>query len=106
MANKTLTRADIADAVSRKCGLRKSESLNIVDATLDTITNGLISDGIVKISGFATFKVRSKLARVGRNPRTREEKPISARQVVAFRPSRMTKDIIYAGYKSKVAEHT
>lgn len=100
MTRKTLTRLELAEAVARNCGLRKPESAQLVDDILETIIDGLVEDGVAKISGFATFTVRSKVARVGRNPKTGVEKPIPARQVVAFRASHNMKAIVEAGNKT------
>lgn len=104
MAGRTLTRLDIAEAVARKCDLRKPRSAELVDGILDAIMDGLVEDGIAKLSGFATFTVRSKQARVGRNPKTGVEKAISARKVVVFNASQNMKSIVDAGNKAQLTE--
>lgn len=101
MSGKTLTRLDLAEAVARNCGLRKAESVQLVDDILEAIMDGLFEDGVAKISGFATFTVKSKAARVGRNPKTGVEKPIPARQVIAFRASHNMKANVDAGNRAK-----
>ncbi len=83
----TLTRADLAERTHRAVGLSRSESSRLVDRVLDLIRAELGRGADVKLSGFGSFVIRRKTERVGRNPRTREEVPISARRVVTFRPS-------------------
>ncbi len=87
MAGRTVTRAELADALYREIGLSRSESAELVDAILDEIADSLVREGVVKIASFGTFLVRAKGPRVGRNPRTGEEVPIEARRVLVFRPS-------------------
>lgn len=94
MEGKTLTRAHLAEAVYQEVGLSRSESAELVDSILSEIGDSLISDGIVKISSFGTFSVRSKGQRIGRNPKTGEEVPILPRRVLVFRPSQVLKDRI------------
>lgn len=87
MAEKTVTRLDLAEALRRNCGVSKEVSSKLVEDVLECITNGLVEDGEVKLSSFATFTVTSKSPRVGRNPKTGEEQSIAARKVVRFRAS-------------------
>jgi len=94
MKGKTLTRADLAEAVYQEVGLSRSESAQLVDTILTEIGDSLIEDGIVKISSFGTFSVRRKGQRIGRNPKTGEEVPILPRRVLVFRPSQVLKDRI------------
>ncbi len=94
MDGKTLTRAHLAEAVYQEVGLSRSESADLVDSILGEIGDSLIKDGIVKISSFGTFSVRSKGQRIGRNPKTGEEVPILPRRVLVFRPSQVLKDRI------------
>lgn len=84
---KTLTRADIADAVYRELGLSYVESADLVDAMIDEIIQELEAHNTVKLSSFGTFEIRKKNARMGRNPKTKEEIPITARSVVTFHAS-------------------
>lgn len=91
MAEKTLTRLDLAAALRRNCEVRKEDSLKLVEDVLECIMIGLVEEGEVKLSSFATFTVASKLPRMGRNPKTGEQQPISARRVVRFRASRRMK---------------
>ena len=94
MAVKTVTRAQLAEAVYQEVGLSRSESAELVDAILAEITASLMEDGTVKVSSFGTFSVRRKGQRIGRNPKTGEEVPILPRRVLVFRPSQVLKDRI------------
>ncbi len=87
MAGKTVTRAQLAEAVYQQVGLSRSESAELVDAILEEISESLVREGTVKISSFGTFLVRHKGQRIGRNPKTGEEVPILPRRVLVFRPS-------------------
>jgi len=84
---KTITRADIASAVSRRIGFSWAESSRLVAQVLDELGNALTEEDNVKISSFGTFTVREKKERIGRNPKTKVEVPIKARRVVSFHPS-------------------
>lgn len=97
MKGKTLTRADLAEAVYEEVGLSRSESANLVDSILGEIGNSLVTEGVVKISSFGTFTVRQKGQRVGRNPKTGEEVPILPRRVLVFRASHALKERINGG---------
>lgn len=87
MAGRTVTRAQLAEAIYQEVGLSRSESAELVDSILDEVANSLIQEGVVKIASFGTFLVREKGPRVGRNPKTGEEVPIEPRRVLVFRPS-------------------
>ena len=93
-SGKTLTRADLAEAVYRQVGLSRTESAGMVEFVLDEIAEALVRGETVKLSSFATFQVRHKNERVGRNPKTGEEVPISPRRVMTFRASNVLKDRI------------
>ena len=99
MSEKTLTRMELSESVNREVGLSRNESAQLVESVLDHIADALVSGENVKISSFGTFSVRSKTARVGRNPKTGEEVPISPRRVLTFRPSHMMKDRVAASNK-------
>jgi integration host factor subunit alpha len=94
MAGKTLTRADLSEAVHRQIGLSRSESADLVKSMLDMMSEHLIDGETVKLSSFGTFMVRAKNGRVGRNPKTGEEVPITPRRVLVFRPSQVMKNAI------------
>jgi integration host factor subunit alpha len=82
----SLTKADIADRLFNEVGLNKREAKEFVDAYFEVIREALEDGENVKLSGFGNFQLREKNQRPGRNPKTGEEIPISARRVVTFRP--------------------
>ena len=84
---RTITRADLVEAVYLGVGLSRTESADLVEMVLQEIANALEQGEPVKLTGFGVFKVRSKQARVGRNPKTGVEVPISARRVLTFQSS-------------------
>lgn len=100
MSEKTLTRMDLSEAVFREVGLSRNESAQLVESVLQHISDALVAGETVKISSFGTFSVRDKAARMGRNPKTGTEVPISPRRVLSFRPSHLMKDRVAAGDKS------
>ena len=97
MTGKTLTRADLAEAVVRKVGLPRNESQELVELVLNEISGSLAKGVSVKLSSFGSFGIRQKGQRVGRNPKTGKEVPITPRRVLVFRPSNIMKDKINAG---------
>lgn len=94
MSGKTLTRADLAEAIYEEVGLSRNESAELVEAVLSEVSRALVREGSVKISSFGSFNVRRKGARVGRNPRSKEEVPIEPRKVISFKASHVLKDRI------------
>lgn len=90
----TLTRADLAETINRKMGLSRAESLDLVEAVLEKISKALEAGENVKISGFGTFVLRDKRERIGRNPKTGVEVPITPRRVMTFRASQLLKEKI------------
>lgn len=100
MSAKTITRMDLSEAVFREVGLSRNESAQLVERVLEMMSDALVDGEQVKISSFGTFSVRSKTARVGRNPKTGEEVPISPRRVLTFRPSHLMKDRVAAGNRT------
>ncbi|MEM1360127.1 MAG: integration host factor subunit alpha [Pseudomonadota bacterium] len=97
MMSKTLTRMDLSEAVFREVGLSRNESAHLFETVLNYMSDALVSGETVKISSFGTFNVRNKTARIGRNPKTGEEVPISPRRVLTFRPSHLMKDRVAKG---------
>ncbi|MDX2157968.1 MAG: integration host factor subunit alpha [Hyphomicrobiaceae bacterium] len=97
MGGKTLTRADLAEALVRKIGLPRNESQELVELVLGEISNALSRGEGVKLSSFGSFGVRQKGQRVGRNPKTGEEVPITPRRVLVFRASNIMKSRINDG---------
>ncbi len=93
----TLTRADLAETINRKMGLSRAESLDLVEAILERMCDELAGGENVKISGFGSFILRDKNERVGRNPKTGIEVPITPRRVMTFRASQRLKERIAKG---------
>lgn len=94
MAGRTITRAQIGEAVYQEVGLSRNESAELLEAVLTHVSNALASGETVKISSFGSFSVRQKGQRIGRNPKTGEEVPILPRKVLVFRPSQVLKNRI------------
>ena len=93
----TLTRADLAEAINRKMGFSRAESLDMVESVLDHMSQALQRGENVKISGFGSFVLRDKKERVGRNPKTGVEVPITPRRVMTFRASQLLREKIAKG---------
>ena len=89
--SRTLTRADLADAVYRRVGLSRSESADLVEVVLQEISDTVEAGESVKLSSFGSFVVRDKGERIGRNPKTGVEVPICPRRVMVFKPSNILK---------------
>jgi integration host factor subunit alpha len=88
---RTLTKAEIADALFERLGLNKREAKEMVDGFFDEICQALATGETVKLSGFGNFQLRDKPTRPGRNPKTGEEIAITARRVVTFHASQKLK---------------
>ncbi|MCA2010771.1 integration host factor subunit alpha [Pararhodobacter sp. CCB-MM2] len=97
MSSKTLTRMDLSEAVFREVGLSRNESAALVESVIQYMSDALVEGEQVKISSFGTFSVRAKAERLGRNPKTGEEVPISPRRVLSFRPSHLMKERVSRG---------
>ena len=91
MSTKTLTRADLTEAVFAAIGLPRNEASQLVEDILEEVCGALARGETVKLSSFGTFQVRQKSQRVGRNPKTGDEVPIAPRRVLVFRPSHVLK---------------
>ena len=94
---ENITRNDIADAIFDDIGLSRTECNQFVDDILDLLIKGIVEDGLVKIAGFGTFKLRHKKERIGRNPKTKEPAIISSRNVILFKLSQQLKNKINSG---------
>ncbi len=94
MSGRTVTRAQLSEAVYQEVGLSRNESADLVESVLDELADHLIDGETVKVSSFGIFYVREKGERIGRNPKTGEEVPILPRRVLVFRPSHVLKDRI------------
>lgn len=94
-----LTKADMANSLFEEVGLNKREAKEFVDAWFEAIRETLEKGDTVKLSGFGNFQLRDKNQRPGRNPKTGEEIPISARRVVTFKPGQKLRSRVeaYAG---------
>ena len=99
MRGLSLTKADLAVTLFDEVGLNKREAKEFVDAWFESIRAALESGDNVKLSGFGNFQLRDKGQRPGRNPKTGEEIPISARRVVTFKPGQKLRARVeaYAG---------
>lgn len=101
MAEQTITRAQLSEAVYQEVGLSRNESADLLELVLDEISGALARGEAVKISSFGSFSVRSKGQRIGRNPKTGEEVPILPRKVLVFRPSQLLRSRINDGLAEK-----
>lgn len=99
----SLTKADLAEKLYEELGFNKREAKEIVESFFDEIRACLESNESVKLSGFGNFELRDKAQRPGRNPKTGEEIPITARRVVTFRPGQKLRARVeaYAGTQSE-----
>jgi integration host factor subunit alpha len=100
----TLTKADLADLLFEKVGINKREAKDMVESFFEEVRTSLERGGDVKLSGFGNFQLRDKPQRPGRNPKTGEEMPISARRVVTFHASQKLKGLVDVTYVSQQPE--
>ena len=100
--DKTTTRSTLSEAVFKNVGLSRNESATLVDSVFGEILKSLINGDDVKISSFGTFVVRQKKERIGRNPKTGQEVPITARSVVTFRASNVLKSKVNVRNKKNI----
>ncbi len=91
VAERTITRAELSEAVYQRVGLSRTESAALVELVLKEVSDCLARGETVKLSSFGSFVVRSKGERVGRNPKTGIEVPIEPRRVMVFKPSNILK---------------
>ena len=103
--DKTTTRSTLSEAVFKNVGLSRNESATLVASVFGEILKSLIQGDDVKISSFGTFVVRQKKERIGRNPKTGQEVPITARSVVTFRASNVLKSKVNNRNKIIIGEH-
>ena len=94
----TLTKADLADLLFEQVGLNKREAKDMVEAFFEEIRTALEVGDSVKLSGFGNFELRQKSERPGRNPKTGEEVPITARRVVTFHASQTLQSQVEEAY--------
>ena len=101
----TLTKADLADLLFEKVGLNKREAKDMVESFFEEVRMALEKGDGVKLSGFGNFQLRDKPQRPGRNPKTGEEIPITARRVVTFHASQKLKAMVEKNYGGQQQPH-
>ena len=89
-----LTKKDLVNLVYMQLGFSKQVSENLIEDFFSTIVSNIINEKKLKLSKFGTFSIRQKKSRIGRNPKTKEAKVISSRDVVLFKPSREFKEFV------------
>lgn len=94
---KTVTRADLVDAIVAKTGVPRAEAGKFLESMLQRIGDALVEGDAVKLARFGNFQARRKRERVGRNPKTGAEVPITPRRVVTFRPSPLLRERVEKG---------
>ena len=97
--NKTITRADLTEALYEQVGLSRNESADLVESIINHVSDALVDGEQVKIASFGTFLVREKAKRIGRNPKTGEEHEIPPRRVLVFRASQVLKQALVEDWK-------
>ena len=104
MAERTITRAQLSEAVYQEVGLSRNESADLLETVLTYVSDALADGETVKVSSFGSFSVRQKGQRIGRNPKTGEEVPILPRKVLVFRPSQVLKNRINGRMQGEAAD--
>ncbi len=104
MSEKTLTRADLVESVVENVGLPRHEAAELVESVLQELSSTLACGEPVKLSSFGSFGIREKRQRIGRNPKTGEEVPITPRRVLVFRASNIMKKRIDEGIKASLGK--
>ena len=94
MTRVNLTKKDLINSIYMQIGFSKNISENLIDDFLSTVIENLKKEKKLKLSTFGTFSIRSKKSRIGRNPKTKEQKTISDRDVVLFKASKEFKDLV------------
>ncbi len=89
-----MNKSELINAVAEKAALSKKDSESAVNAALDAITAALAEGDEIRLVGFGTFEVKKRGARMGRNPRTKEEIPIPASKIPTFKPGKALKDAV------------
>jgi integration host factor subunit alpha len=101
VAGKTVTRADLVEALARRANMQRADANRLLTRMLDMMQDALVEGETVKLSRFGNFNVRAKRQRIGRNPKTGEEVPITPRRVVTFRPSQMLREFVEKGGRGR-----
>ena len=95
---KNLTKKDLVNQIYMQIGFSKQISESLIDDFFSMIVKNLENESKIKISNFGTFSIRLKESRIGRNPKTKEEKTISKRNVVLFKPSKEFREFVNTNY--------
>jgi len=101
VSGKTVTRADLVEALARRTEMQRADANRLLTRMLELMQDALVEGETVKLSRFGNFNVRAKRQRVGRNPKTGEEVPITPRRVVTFRPSQMLREFVEKGGRGR-----
>ena len=102
--NKTITRADLTEALYEKVGLSRNESADLVESILNHVSDALVDGEQVKIASFGTFLVRDKAKRIGRNPKTGDQVDVPEKRIPYFKPGKELKDLINTSGASPAEE--
>jgi integration host factor subunit alpha len=98
---KTVTRADLVEALARRANMQRADANRLLTRMLEMMQDAMVEGETVKLSRFGNFNVRAKRQRIGRNPKTGEEVPITPRRVVTFRPSQMLREFVEKGGRGR-----
>lgn len=101
MTGKTVTRADLVEALAKRANMQRADANRLLTRMLEMMQDALVDGETVKLSRFGNFNVRAKRQRIGRNPKTGEEVPITPRRVVTFRPSQMLREFVEKGGRGR-----
>jgi integration host factor subunit alpha len=101
VTGKTVTRADLVEALAKRANMQRADANRLLTRMLEMMQDSLVGGETVKLSRFGNFNVRAKRQRIGRNPKTGEEVPITPRRVVTFRPSQMLREFVEKGGRGR-----
>lgn len=101
MTGKTVTRADLVEALAKRANMQRADANRLLTRMLEMMQDSMVDGDTVKLSRFGNFNVRAKRQRIGRNPKTGEEVPITPRRVVTFRPSQMLREFVEKGGRGR-----
>jgi integration host factor subunit alpha len=101
VTGKTVTRADLVEALAKRANMQRADANRLLTRMLEIMQDAMVDGKTVKLSRFGNFNVRAKRQRIGRNPKTGEEVPITPRRVVTFRPSQMLRDFVEKGGRGR-----
>ena len=101
MTGKTVTRADLVEALAKRANMQRADANRLLTRMLEMMQDSMVEGDTVKLSRFGNFNVRAKRQRIGRNPKTGEEVPITPRRVVTFRPSQMLREFVEKGGRGR-----